>query len=172
MITARLIGADVPKSTPRPSRAGFTLERRADARLWLVRDNWERPVWVRRCFPWSEPTRFVSLRNQDDEEVALIPDAAELDADSRRILEDALAEAGFLFELTGVLAIDEEVEIRHWRVLTRQGPRSFQTRLDDWPRELPRGGLLIRDLGGDLYCLPDLAGLDRKSRELLWSFVD
>ena len=172
MSTVRLIRPDVPKATPGPSRAGFTLERRSDERIWLVRDNWERPVWVRRCFPWSEPGQFISLRNDDDEELALVGDVAELDEASRRVLEQALADAGFVFELTGVLGIDEEVEIRHWRVTTRQGERSFQTRLDDWPRELPRGGLLIRDLSGDLYHLPDPALLDKNSRKLLWAFVD
>lgn len=156
---------------PAPNRA-FRLERRADLRLWLVRDGWERPVWVRRCFPWSEPTRFVSLRNDDDEEVALVGHSAELDEDSRVVLENALAEAGFLFELTAVHSVEEEVEIRHWQVTTRQGERSFQTRLDDWPRELPTGGLLIRDLAGDLYHLPDPTTLDEKSRKVLWAFVD
>jgi hypothetical protein len=34
----------------------------------------------------------------------------------------------------------------HWRVHTDQGARRFQTRLDDWPRKLPDGGLLIRDV--------------------------
>jgi hypothetical protein len=71
-----------------------------------------------------------------------------------------------------VLAIEEEVEIRHWTVETVHGPRTFQTHLDAWPRTLPMGGLLIRDVAGDLYRLADPASLDRKSRELLWAFVD
>jgi len=66
----------------------------------------------------------------------------------------------------------EEVEIRQWTVETVHGTRSFQTHLDDWPRVLPGGGLLIRDVAGDLYRLPDPYELDRKSRELLWAFVD
>jgi hypothetical protein len=84
----------------------------------------------------------------------------------------ALAVAGFVFEVMRVLEIEEEVEIRRWRVETRQGPRTFQTRLDDWPRLLPHGGLLIRDLAGDLYHLGKTDQLDKKSRELLWAFVD
>src|SRR5438445_1254822 len=78
----------------------------------------------------------------------------------------ALAVAGFVFAVTRLLEIDEEVEIRHWRVETRQGPRTFQTRLDDWPRMLPHGGLLIRDLAGDLSTLVvglDISGSFRKS---------
>lgn len=94
-----------------------------------------------------------------------------LGAASREALERALAEAGFVLEVTRVMSIDEEVEIRQWEVETRHGNRSFQTHLDDWPRQLPGGGLLIRDVAGDLYRLT-VTELDRKSRELLWAFVD
>jgi hypothetical protein len=37
---------------------------------------------------------------------------------------------------------------------------------------LPDGGLLLRDLAGDLYRLPDKSALDARSRKLLWAFVD
>jgi hypothetical protein len=137
-----------------------------------VKGDVEKAVSVRRCFPWSEPSRHLSLRDTEEEEFALVRDPADLDGRSRAALEMALAVAGFVFEVTRVLEIDEEVEIRHWRVDTRQGLRTFQTRLDDWPRTLPNGGLLIRDLAGDLYHLGTPGQLDRKSRELLWAFVD
>jgi hypothetical protein len=143
-----------------------------DGRLTAVVDGRHVPVRLRQCFPWSEPNRHLSLRDGADREVALVEDPAALaDTESRRALETALAEAGFVLEVTRVAAIEEEVEIRHWRVDTRQGPRAFQTHLDDWPRSLPLGGLLLRDVAGDLYRL-DPARLDARSRELLWAFVD
>jgi len=148
------------------------LERRADGRLWARRGDVERAVWVRRCFPWSEPTHFLSLRDDEDREFALVRDPAELEPSSRRVLEEAMVAAGFVFEIIRVTVIEEEVEIRHWRVETRQGARSFQTRLDAWPRLLPHGGLLIRDVAGDLYHVADPGALDKQSRALLWAFVD
>jgi hypothetical protein len=127
---------------------------------------------VRRCFPWSEPSRYVSLRDDEEEEFALVADLDHLDAASRQALEAALAEAGFVFVVTAIRDVDEEVEIRIWQVDTVQGARRFQTRLDDWPRELPGGGILIRDVAGDLYHVPEPQALDRRSRQLLWAFVD
>jgi hypothetical protein len=53
-----------------------------------------------------------------------------------------------------------------------QGPRTFQTARDHWPRDLPGGGLLLRDVAGDLYMIADLAALDAASRAALWAFVD
>src|SRR6266498_2506077 len=166
-----LVGKQDRTAAP-TSSDDLRLERRADGRVWAIRGDAERAVWVRRCFPWSEPGRFLSLRDDEEEEFALVRDVAELAPVSRRVLEEALVAAGFVFEVTRVLAIEEEVEIRHWRVETRQGPRAFQTRLDDWPRLLPRGALLVRDVAGDLYHLADPNALDRKSRALLWAFVD
>jgi len=148
------------------------LERRADGQLWAERRGVAQPVWVRRCFPWSQPGRFISLRDHEKEEVALIRDLDELDPDSRGVLEAALIEAGFVLEVRRLLDIDEEVEIRNWKVETVQGQRTFQTRLDDWPRPLSSGGLLIRDVAGDLYYVADPTALDETSRRLLWAFVD
>jgi len=157
---------DISEST------ALMLQNNGDGRLNALLGERTVAVKLRQCFPWSEPTRHISLRDSDDKEVALVDDPSALDEDSRQALELALAEAGFVLEVTRVLEIEEEIEIRQWTVETRQGNRSFQTHLDDWPRVLPGGGLLIRDVAGDLYRLADPQKLDKKSRALLWAFVD
>ena len=152
--------------------AAIQLENRGDGRLIAAVAGRSIAVKLRQCFPWSEPARFVSLRDADDKEVALIEQPSSLDDESRQVFEMALAEAGFVLDVTRVVNIEEEIEIRQWTVETKQGNRSFQTHLDDWPRVLPSGGLLIRDVAGDLYRLAEPATLDKKSRVLLWAFVD
>ena len=98
--------------------------------------------------------------------------AAELDPASRKALEEELVLAGFVLRVDRILAIEEEIEIRSWRVVTQQGPRSFQTPRDEWPREAPGGGLLVRDVAGDLYRIEKPRDLDAKSQRCLWAFVD
>ena len=149
----------------------ITLRSAPDGRLIAHTARGPVPVRVRQCFPWSEPHRHLSLRDGEDKEIALVEDPASLGPASREALERAVAEAGFVLEVTRLVSIEEEVEIRQWEVETRHGGRSFQTHLDDWPRVLPGGGLLIRDVAGDLYRLT-VTELDKKSRELLWAFVD
>ena len=150
---------------------GMRLEHRHDGQLWATLGVRECPVWVRRCFPWSAPGRFVSLRDDEEEEVALVRDLAELEADSRQALERALAEAGFVIEVEGVEEVEDEIEIRHFRVRTEHGERSFQTLRDEWPRTMPGGALLIVDVSGDLYRVADPEALDKKSRKRLAAFV-
>src|SRR5687768_13830268 len=154
------------------AKGRLALRTSPDGRLLVrVAGMWA-SVRLRQCFPWSEPGRHISLRNDADEEIALVDDPPSLAPESRRALEHALAEAGFVLEVTRVLDVEEEVEIRQWTVETKHGKRSFQTHLDDWPRVLPMGALLIRDVAGDLYRLPAPQTLDARSRELLWAFVD
>ena len=155
-----------------PEREALRLERGSDGQLWARRDGIARAVRVTRCFPWSEPSRYLSLRDAEDEEVALIHDLGELGAGSRRALAESLIEAGFLLQVEGVEKVEEEIEIRTFRVRTRQGVRSFQTLRDEWPRRMPGGGLLIRDVVGDLYFIPNPSSLDEKSQKLLWPFLD
>lgn len=148
------------------------LEHRADGQLWASHRGKQRAVRVARCFPWSAPGCFISLRDERRDELALIVDPGELDERSRAALEHALIEADFVLQIESIAAIDEEIEIRKWEVATRQGPRSFQTRRDDWPRRVPGGGILIRDVAGDLFYIPDVTRLDRRSAKLLSAFID
>ncbi len=152
--------------------AQLQLERRADGQIWAATGGEAIAVRVCRCFPWSAPKRFISLRDFDDEEVALIGELDELDPASRKTLEEGLLEAGFVLRVEQILEIEEEIEIRTWAVRTAQGPRSFQTPRDEWPREVPGGGLLIRDVAGDLYHIERPDELDPASKRHLWAFVD
>jgi len=151
---------------------GLTLERRSDGQIWAARNGEEWAIRVHRCFPWSEPGRYLSLRDTDNEEVALIHSVQELEPASQRILQEAIEEVGFVLEVEEILEIDEEIEIRSWKVRTRQGLRSFQTKLDDWPLDVPGGGIIIRDVAGDLYHIAAPSTLDERSRKVLWAFID
>lgn len=156
---------------PAPDGA-LRLERQSDGRLIARRDGEATPVRPVRCFPWSRPGVFISLRDERDREVALVQDPADLDSASRAVLEHALAEAGFVLQVQRVVAVDDELEIRTWKVETRQGSRTFQTARDEWPRPLPGGGFLVRDVAGDLYVIPHGDELDEDSRRALWAFID
>lgn len=148
------------------------LWRGSDGQLWAHAAERRVAVRVARCFPWSEPGRHLSLRDADDDEVAWVTDIALLTPASRRALALSLLEVGFVFEVEAVTQVEEEIEIRFFRVRTRQGWRSFQTHRDEWPREMPGGALLIRDVVGDLYYVRAPEELDPKSRKLLWAFMD
>jgi hypothetical protein len=161
-------------AVPEAGPAGLRLWRGHDGQLWGCSDSASEPRSVRVCrlFPWSHPGEYVSLRDGEDEELALVRRPDELDDDSRAALEQSLAEAGFVMEVEAILEVEEEIEIRTFSVRTAQGLRSFQTERDEWPQHLEGGGLLIRDVAGDLYAVRNPEALDARSRKLLWVFLD
>ena len=96
--------ADRQRKEPAPP---FAIERLANGQLAVCRDGTATAVKVRLCFPWSSPGRYISLRDEKNNEVALINDLAELDGTARATIEQALAEAGFLFE---ILRVESQLE--------------------------------------------------------------
>ncbi len=149
------------------------LSRMPDERIWCEGAGVDGcAVKVRRPFPWSNPNQYISLCDEKDREVFLIEDPDQLDAESRSVLDTALAEIGFVLEITALEAIDTEFEIRNWKVTTKQGPFVFQTKHEDWPIALETGGLLIRDIEGNLLAIRNPESLDEKSRKVLWAFLD
>jgi len=136
--------------------------------------NKEQPVDVipSRCFPWSKNNQYISLRNIQGEEVTLINNLRLLDSESRTAVESALSESAFVMEIEKITHIETEFEIRNWRVITRQGAYTFQTKLDEWPQKMNSYGLLIRDVAGNLFQIDNIASLDHASKQQIWPFID
>lgn len=160
-------GSTAPAVAP-----GLRLERGNDGQLWAHCEGESRAVQVRRLFPWSQPGCYVSLRDREEEEVYLLRDLDELDPVSRAAMVEALVEAGFVMEITRIHSCVEEIEIRVFVVDTKQGRRTFETARDEWPQQLVGGGLLIKDVAGDLYRVDAPGELDVQSQKLLWVFLD
>jgi hypothetical protein len=116
--------------------------------------------------------RFISLRSTEGQELFLIDDARALEKEPRWALLRSLQVAGFLLQITGVNSVEDDFEIRAWKVRTERGDRSFQTELECWPRPSPGGGHLIEDVAGDVFYIPPLESMDAESRRLLWPYVD
>jgi hypothetical protein len=151
----------------------FQLHGKADGGLWLRRSNEKQiAVTVHRCFPWSHPFEWISLRDEEGNEAELIDRLERLEVSSAQALLSAIGESAFVFTIEAIESVQEEFELRLWTVRLKEGLRRFQTRLDSWPRELTGGGLLIQDVSGDLYRIPDPAALDKESTKILWSYVD
>ncbi len=153
-------------------RVAFRLVRGADGRLSIVNARGEAPVELTRCFPWSAPGHSLSLRDTSGEERAFILDPDELDPASRAALDETIEHAGFVLDVVGIVAVDEDFELRTWQVETNRGFRRFQTPLDAWPRKVGEHTLVLEDVYGDLYRIRDPARLDTRSRALLFAFED
>lgn len=161
------LGAAAAKELPPPP---LRLTADGELELGLISPT---KVTVTRCFPWSHPTSFFSLRNEKNEELLLVENLSDLDLLSRDALERALKDLAFVHEIVSVESIEEEYELRVWRVQTKQGNRVFQNKLDDWPFQLPGSTRsMIKDISNDLYLLPVKGESDAATEKLLAPYLD
>jgi hypothetical protein len=151
-----------------------TLARRADGRLTVKKpgESAETAVVIVRCFPWTRATEFISIRDDKGKEVVLIEALESLEPAQRQLVEAELAQRDFLSDITRIDSVSDEMELFHWKVMTTSGERTFLTNRHDYPRNLPGGMVLIKDVCGDQYLIKDPAKLDVKSRKLLWVYLD
>ncbi len=147
--------------------------REESGELFLEFKGKRKSVHLKPCFPWTDPRRYISVRDKEDKEVLYIDSIAEIDGDSRDAVKAALAESSYVMHIKKILELREDFELRVWRVIIADNTeRSFQTKLDEWPFSVPGGGLLIRDVGGDLYFVAKPNHLDQESREQFSAFLD
>jgi len=125
-------------------------------------------VTISGCFPWSEPLRWLSIRDKDEKELDLIADASLLEPASAFRLCKRWGEAAFVLKIKRIKSVKEQFELRCWTVelaeteaeaaLTSAATvRRFQTKFNAWPRELPGGGVLIQDVMNNVYLVKILS---------------
>jgi hypothetical protein len=128
-------------------------------------------VRVRLAFPWSNPTRHVSIRSPEGKELLLIQDLAALPEERRAVIERALRQSTFIPRITRILELDTRFGHQNWRALTDAGPVDFRVQEREDVRFLPDGRFTVKDVDGNLYELPRLSELDEQSRRALEKLV-
>ncbi len=152
------------------------LFRRSDGRLVMRSPGKnagnEIPVQVVCCFPWSIPGEFISVRDDKGHEVAFIESLDQPADGTRALIREELVDRLFIPRITAIEAIEDDLELLHWKVVTDAGPRTFLTARGEAPRKLRNGMILIKDVGNDLYAIRAIADLDARSNRLLWAYLD
>ncbi len=130
-----------------------------------------RNVSVKACFPVTDPHRFLRFTDEDDEELGLLADIAELDERERAVLLEELEKQQFMPIIVKIDAIYREYAIPIWEVRTDRGPRRLELKSTRDVHRLGGGRVYLRDSEGNGYVIPDSGQLDRESRELLELYV-
>ena len=120
---------------------------------------------VARCFPWSLGETYISLRDQDGKEIVLLKTLADLDDDSRALVEEELRDKIFNPKIRRVIECKSEFGVTSIRAETDRGEVTFQIRGRDDVRVLSAQRALFRDVDGNTYEVHDLSQLDPGSRK-------
>jgi hypothetical protein len=126
-------------------------------------------VDVVRMAPLSHPDRFIALLDEAGHELHVVDDPSVLDAKSRAALQEALRRRYMTARVQRILSARSELGVAYFDVETDRGRREFvvQNLLEGarWLEADRR--LLIFDVDGNRFEIPDVEALDRKSAKLL-----
>jgi len=140
----------------------------ATVRLTIEGDRSWREVRVARAFPFSDPDRYIGLRDGDDKDIGILTTLHGLDNDSRAIIEEELERRYFTPRIERVLTVKEEFGVVTWEVETDRGPRRFLVRnLRDSTFPLGANRLMMTDTDGNRYEFPDVSAVGPKAMTVL-----
>lgn len=131
-------------------------------------------VAVHRCFPHSDPDRFISIREPetDGKEIGLIEDLATLPAATQEMLREQMALRYFSPKIQKVHHIKEEYGYSYWDVLTDRGECRFTVRMGGSNvYAIGPNRYLVNDLDGNRYEIPDVTKLSSRELKLLDLFI-
>ena len=125
-------------------------------------------VRIRQAFPLSLESRYITFFDQDDEYLGLVADPEACDEDTSRIIRDEIEWRYFRPRITRVVEMEGRGGTSLFSVETDRGDVKIPMRdLREGMMELSPGRILITDEHGNRYEIPDLDGLDRRSRRLI-----
>ena len=127
----------------------------------------------RRLFPITNTTMFITLLDKEEKEAAFVRDLNEIDADSRRALEECFAEYYMIPKISRLIQSDEKFGSLKWTVDTDRGVVSFQirNRHSDIKKLYGTSRVIIRDSNDNRYEIPNIDELDVHSKRILFSYL-
>ena len=153
------------------------LERTGDTLSMVLEDGTRYPrVVLRCCFPVSDGATFLSVRDataEEQPEVGIIEDWAQLDEASRAAVAAELGLYYFVPKVTSILDIREELGFLYWTVETDKGLKEFvmQNSVIHYARQVGPNRWLLIDLNQARYEIPNVSALDRRSLRLVAQFL-
>ena len=131
-------------------------------------------VAVHRCFPFSDPDRYISVREPegDGREIGIIEDMDTLDPETRAMLGEQMALRYFSPKIRRVYDIREEYGYSYWDVETDRGACRFTVRMSGG-NVYPIGAnrYLVNDIDGNRFEIPDLYALSPREIKKLDLFI-
>ena len=122
---------------------------------------------VVRCFPWSLPDNYVSVRDSNGKEVAMLKTFESLDPESTSVVVAELTDKVFNPKILRILDFKDEFGVTYIKAQTDRGEVTFQIRSRDDVRVLSSSRALFRDVDGNTYELTDLTALNAAGRRYL-----
>lgn len=132
-------------------------------------ENFERVVIIR-SFPVSNPDEYISIREPNTKrrgngaEIGMIRNISDFDEQTVKLLETELDRRYFTPEITKIYSMKEKFGYSYCEAMTSAGRTTFvlNNPYSNF-RKLENGSVLISDMDGNCFMIPDPEALDKSS---------
>ncbi len=131
-------------------------------------------VAIHRCFPHSDPTHYISVREveNDGKEIGLIEDLNALPKDVQEMLCEQMELRYFSPKILKIHDIKAEYGYSYWDVTTDRGRCRFTARMGGGSvYSIGKDRYLVNDLDGNRFEIPDLNVLTAKEAKKIDLFI-
>ncbi len=133
-------------------------------RLTIEGDRSYIKIKVVRAAPLSQPDNYISFLDGKDEEICMVDDLGELGEETRAIIVEELDRRYLTSTIQEVRSVRNEFGTSYWDVLTDRGEREFVVQnVAENAQWLGDHRLLLVDVDGNRFEIPNLGALDKKS---------
>jgi len=133
-------------------------------RLTIEDDRSYTRVKIVRAAPLSHPDKYICLLDAKDEEICMVEDLEVLDETMRGIVAEELDRRYLTSTVLTVSSVRNEFGTSYWDVETNRGQREFVVQnASENAQWLGEHRLLLIDVDGNRFEIPDLRELDKKS---------
>ncbi len=125
-----------------------------------------------KAFPFEKEETYLSLMDEEKEEIGMIPDLSVFPEDQAALLRRELKKRYFMPRITRILKIEDRFSTSYWQVETELGDLDFS--MKDTQKNIIRvteTRLILVDSDGCRYEIADHTALDRKSRSKLQLYL-
>jgi len=159
-----------------PGEVRFSSGRLRSLDVELADGTRERGLGAVRCFPASEPGRYISLSVSDEggkeRELGIVRDLSEWPAETQELIRAALDRRYLLRRIETIEAIELQHGCLEFRVGTPAGRMSFTMRWQQSQvQDFGEHGKILLDLEDNRYLIPHVGKLPVRQRELLQRYI-
>lgn len=135
---------------------------------FAIGDKFYPKVDLHMAFPFTDPDRYISVREPEGDEITLIRNLKDLDAKSQEAIRTELSWRYYTPKIKRIEEFKEEFGHTYWEVETDRGYHKFVTRgRDQTVRTIDAQRTLIIDVSGNRFEIEDVDALDSRSRDFL-----
>lgn len=153
--------------------SGLSFYRNPNGFLAMKKDGQDfKRVKLTRVLPFSDPQRYVAVSDYEGNEIGIIKDVAGLSPENAELVQAELGARYYCPTISKVISIREKMGHFYFDVRIGEHKKVFAIRdITKSIKQLDENSIIISDVDGNRYLIPDIWAVDGKSRRKLEPYL-